>query len=302
MLYKLGKKFFKIFINFLHFLQIGLIFLSFSVIIFWILQLAQVPFIEFFAPFFDGIKSFVHLFYNRSVVLDEVSIDFSFFIAAIIFMIFVLVLKFAVEQVEFIEQKYDSAHGYLKRKTEAVFNAGLNQQYLSGEKKNNKFIISVRFKARNMMKNSLYDRDANVGEDKKEKEVLFDFFEVLDDLKCQKRNIQSGVLLYFDNFNEIDEVISSIDGIITDIKKKYLTDKWKIDFLMAIETYADENEITQKAQNVLKLLNLGFKGEIACLASFKQRYSILKEHKYKCVGKGVYKINKDEEVFCIKRI
>ncbi len=302
MLYDLGKKCFKLFINFLHSLQIVLIFLSFSVILFWLLQLGKVPFIDFVAPFFEGIKSFIHLFYNRTIVVDEVSIDFSFFIAALLFMALVLILKFAAEQVEFVEQKYDSAHRYLKRKTEDVFNTGLNQQYLFDEQKNNKFFMFIRFKAKNMMKDSLYNKDAHEGESQKEKEFLFDFFEVLDDLKCQKRNTQSGILLYFDNFNEVDSIISSVDTMITEIKNKYLLDKWKIESLMAAETYADENEIPQKVQNAIKLLNLGFKGEIACLAGFKQRYSLIKQPQYQCIGRGVYKINKDEEVFCIKRI
>ncbi len=104
-----------------------LVFLSFFVTLYWLLQLGQVQFIEYFAPFFEAIKNITHLFYQRNVTVDFATIDFSFLIATFIFLIIAWVLNFAVEGIEILEEQYDFYCAGIRKKNEELFNIGLEK-------------------------------------------------------------------------------------------------------------------------------------------------------------------------------
>lgn len=302
MFYKLGKKVFEIFINFLKFTQVFLIFLSFFVILYWLLQLGGATYLEPVAPFFEGIKDITHVFYNRIVTIDEVSVDFSFLIAAFTFLLVVWILKFIIEDVELVEKKYDSACFAIREKSEKLFNVGLEKQYLLHEHKNNKFLLYIKFNAINLAKDSLFDKDAAVGVEEKQNEVMLDFLENLSqNLKFKKNSLGDGFLLYFAHFNEIDNVLFHVENILAGLRAKYRAEKWQINSVMSMEPYFEEKELAGRVKNLIALAKLGLKGEVVVLGTFKQRYALIKTPQFYIEGKGVYKIEHgEEEVFCIK--
>lgn len=303
MLYRLGKKVFEYLINFVKFTQVSLIFLSFATTLYWILEIAKVPFIAAVAPFFNAIEDFVHVFYNRQSVIDNVSIDFSFFIAALSMLLIVWLLKFVVEAIEFLEIRYDSLHKTLKNKAEASFNVNLENQYVSQESKNNKLIIFVKFNVKNIAKDRFFDRDANAGVEGKQKEVLFDFYSILDeDFDCQKKLSNGGVFLYFEKFEDVDSIISSLENILSGLIKNYFREKWQIDFFMSLDAYASTRDLTKETEKLLLLISLGLENKITCLSTFKQRYSLVKKPNYLIAGQGFYKILENEDVYCVERL
>lgn len=302
MFYKLGKKIFHLFIDLIRLVQVVLIFLSFFIILYWILQLAGATFIEPVAPFFEGIKSITHIFYNRTVKTDTVEIDFAFLMATFAILLFSGALKFVIEFVEFLETKYDSIYNYFKKKSEDSFNKGLEQQYLIQEHKNNKFLLLIKFSAVNLSKDKFFNKDAGIKVEEKEMEILEDFSNNLEDiLKCQKSFLNEELLLNFDDFSDIDEVLLFIENIMKKLKHKYEAEQWKINFLASAEVYANSKEIMPKTEKLMKLIKLDLSDKIVCLATFKQRYSLIKNPKYAIEEQGVYKISENEDVFCIKK-
>ncbi len=304
MFYKLGKALFEYLVNILKFIQIGLIFLSFFVILYWLLQLGGATYLGPVAPFFEAIKDFTHIYYQRTIQVEEATIDFSFLIASFVFLIIVWLLKFIIEDIEIVEKRYDTIYENLRKKAEKLFNIGLEQQYIIHEHKNNKFVLFIKLKATNLAKDSLFHKDSMVGVDEKEQAVLAEFIDSLNEnFKFQKRFMYEGFLLYFDKFDEIDNVVYCIENIIISIQNKYRAEKWQIRFYASVEPYSQQKELMTKAKNVLSLVKLGLTDEIVSLGTLKQRYALIKNPKCIVEGKGIYKVEiGEEEVFCIKTL
>lgn len=303
MLYKLGKKFLNLSADFIHFVQVVLVFMSFFVILYWILQLAEVKFIEPVAPFFESIKAFIHIFYKRIVQMDNVSIDFSFLLAAFLALFISWGLQFVIELIEFAEKKYDNTYNYLKRKNEDSFNKDLEKQYLKEEYKNNKVLILIKFETKNLSKDKFFSRDTEIDVDEVQEEILKEFFDnFVKGLKAEKKLINDGFLLYFNDFDDIEKIISSILSDIKILKKKYIEKELQLNSIMSIDVYADDKEIESKIGKLIILNKLDLKNKIACFATFKQRYSLIKNPKYSVDPHGIYKIFDEESVFFINRL
>ena len=304
MFYKIGKKLFLYLINSLRSVQISLIFLSFFTILYWLLDIAKVAFVEFFTPCFNPLKDFVHLFYTRTVKIDEISIDFSFLIIVFIFLFIAWIMNYIVEWIEFAEIKYDKLHNYIKNKEEEVFNQNLEYAHMKLENKQKKILILIKFSAVDLTKDSFYTRDTQSGVEEKEKESIIAFWEILsDNLKFEETFFEKTLLLYFDKFGQINDILLLMESAVKQIKSEYRDNNWQLHHHIAIDAYSSENELIVKAKNLKVLLTLDLKDEVLCFATFKQRYLAMKNPKFSIEEKGVYCINENqEEVFCVKKI
>ena len=304
MYYNLGKKIFRFFIDLIQFVRLILVFLSFAVIIFWLFQLGGATFIQPVTPFFESIKSVIHIIYRRTVVIDGLEVDFSYLVATIIMMFSVLGLKFVVEQIEKVEKKYDSIYRYLKKKNEDLFNLNLQQQYIFNEKQNNKLLLLVNFEAKNLLQDSFFTRDINVGVDEMQKQILMEFANMMEKQSVfENKYLNDGLLFYFKSFGDIDKIVSDIEKVAAELRHKYIADKWQVAYHIGVEVYAKETDVISKTKNLIMLIRLGLPDKILCLSSFKQRYQLKENKKFKLEGCGVYTINEtEEEAFCIKKL
>ena len=301
MLHKIIKRTFYLLINFLHFLQVSLVFLAFATCLFWIFQLAQVPFIQVVAPFFESIRDFVHIFYTRRVTIDAMTVDFSFLIATFMMLLTSYGLNFVADYFKGIEKKYDSIYRRFKAKSEKNFNAKLKMDYVSSENKNNKFLILIKFEAQNAGLDVKFNKDANVGVTDIQKEALLTFCNNLaTHIVFQKKLINDSVLLYFEDFSKIDIKLLALVKVISDLKAEYKARKWTIDFVAGIDAFSNDREVVEKCENLTKLLKLDLKNEITCLSSFNSRYLFINNQKHYLVSKGTYRIKNEEEVFALK--
>ncbi len=299
---KIGKKLFKLLSDLLSFIQITLIFLSLFTIFYWIFQIAGLKFIEPVAPLFESIKETTHIFYQRTVNFGDAVVDFSFLVAAL-FMIFCSwLINFIIEYIELTEKKYDKLTLKIKKKKEEAFNAQLEKEYLMESNKNNKFLVLIKINPTNMTKDKFYNRNLDEGVKEKEKEVLFNLLEIIDeDFNCKKNIIENSVLLVFNDFNVIDKVLQSIESILAEIKNKYLEEKWGIEYSVSIDVFENETEIDSKIIKLNKLIKLGLINEIVCLSSFNEKYSSMRFRKYSLTSEGSYQMGEgNEEVFCMK--
>lgn len=296
MFHKLVKNFFNLLINIIKFTQVTLVFLTFFVILYWLLQLSGVKFIEFAAPFFESIKALIHTFYNRTVEINNIKVDFSFLLSAFIFLLIAQILKFAAEGVEFLEKKYDSIHNSFKRKAENSFNKELELQYIAKEQMNNKILLFIKFNLTDLTKDSFFHRDVNVGVEEKQKEALQKFSEIFDKgLSFQKNLLNDGLLLYFNDFNNVEKIIAEVGKCAEILKKKYAEEQWKANYLASIDVYANAGEISQKVKKLTLLTKLDLKNKIVCMPTFKQRYSLIKNPVYKIEGQGTYRLEEDKD-------
>lgn len=287
----------------MHFIQIVLILLSFATILFWLFELGGATFIQPFIPFFHFIKDVTHLFYTRTVQVDKVQIDFAFLIASLAFLMIVWILRYTVEGLDQLERKFDYWYEKIRKKSEHLFNARLEEEYVKEQNKINKFIVLAKFKAKNLTRDSFFERNVQVGSEEKEKEALQEFNEKTKKaLGCNQKMLKEGLLLYFEDFNRIDKIISSLKDIINELKTDYSELNWQIKELMSIEPYTDDSEVVHKLRGLMLLNRLDFEGEITCLSTFLHRYALIKNPKYLVENKGIFEINKEEEVFCIKSL
>lgn len=178
MFYKIGKKLFSILIDSVQVIRLLLIFDALFTVIYWMLQLGQVQFIVYLAPLFEPIKSFMHIFYNRTVTIDTATIDFSFFVAALLMLVVSYYLKFVVAQIENVEKNYDKLYEKAKKKAEELFNIHLENAYVQDEVKNKNFLIMISAAAKNLAKNEMYSRTANEGMEEKQKEFMNEFYKI----------------------------------------------------------------------------------------------------------------------------
>lgn len=303
MFYNLGKRIFRFILDFVKFTQVFLIFLSFFVILYWLFQLGGATFVQFFAPFFESIKNFTHLFYNRVVTIDNISIDFSFLLDSFIFLGISWSLKYVIEVIERAERKYDDIYKYFRKKAEDLFNLGLQEQYYMSETTNKNLIMLVKFNAINLSKSSFFNKNVEVGVEEVQKKVLNDFLiEINKKFACEKELLKDGMLLHFNDFNKVDNNLLIIEDIIANLVQKYKDEKWHIDALISIDVYMKQKELTDKTADLIKMIKLGISNRIVCLGSFKQRYSFIKKPQYVIEGVGVYKINENEEIFCLRSL
>lgn len=304
MYYEIGKKIFRFIINSLNFIRVTLVFLSFAIILYWLFQLGGAVIWQPFVNFFEGIRAFTHIFYQRTVTVDQATIDFSFLIATFAILLVVWGLKYVVEYIEKAEERYDSIYKSIKRKLQDWFNINLEQQYLKQEKQINKILVLIKFSAINLSKDAFFNRDADVGVEQKQKEALIAFLKLLDaDLSEQKRFLNEGLLLYFEGFDGVEKLLPRLQGKIDELKSKYYEQKWQINSYVGIEVYANNVEIEPKVKNLIMLLELNLKNEALCLGTFRNRYSLINNQKFNIEEKGVYKMFEgEEEVYCIKNL
>lgn len=284
-------------------MRVFLVFLAFFTVLYWFMQLWGFRFSGFVFDFFEGIKNFIHLFYNRVISTDEASVDFSFLIAAFIMLFISWGLKPATEQIKFAEEKYDSFYKKMKQKEEEIYNTLLETQTEINEARNNKLLMLLTFPIVNLAKNVLYDKDTNAGVDEKKQEVISQVIENLNKKFRAKQAISNNsLLLNFEDFESINDILDNINETINRIKQRYYKEKWQINYVIGVEVYAEQNELAQKMKNLNILDKLNFKNEMICLASFKQRYALMTKQKYNIEGKGIFQITdeKDTEVFSIK--
>ena len=279
----------------------ALVFLAFFVILYWICQIAGATFLTPVAPFFEGIKAIIHTFYNRTVKIDEVSVDFSFLLASFIILLIAQGLKLLVESIDFLEKKYDSLYAYCKKSTENLFNKKLEQQYVAQENLNSQFLMIVQFNLKNLAKDKFFDHDIEEGVEEKKKEVLIEFSKIFGkDFVSKKDFINEGLLLYLSIFKDMERIVSEFGQCMSLLKQKYLKEQWQVNYIAAIDVYASQREVASKFKKLIMLINLGLKNKITCFSSFKQRYLLVKNPKYKVESYGTYKIDDYEDIYIIE--
>ena len=294
MLYKLGKNTLKALQNICHFIQIVLIFLAFFTILYWILELAQVPWVTQFSFIFEPIKTFTHTFYNRTLYSSGSPVDFAFLIASFVMLLIVWALNFLISIFEKAEAKYDKIHSVLRKREEDEVNAELSKNSTKLEKNNNKFIILVGFNLANILYDVKYGGNADDITKDKLQEVVMRFSKEAQSLTPLKKTSEDSVILSFNNFEEIDLILTKLFKILKRLKDELTVEKWKLSYIAGIEVYSKDADMLTKCNNLFAIKRLNIKNTLCCLASFNQRYTLITKPSFEVSGLGIYKIGENE--------
>jgi hypothetical protein len=273
-------------------------------IVYWIFQIAGAKFIQPFSPFFDSIKGFIHLFYTSHIKVDGADIDFAFLMGAFLALFIVWILKFIIEYIKIFEKKFDDMHIFFKNRQEDIFNANLKKIELSDNLKNNNCLVFIKFSLKTKPKNIWGDKESDIDIERKYKEILKSFSNVLNQtFKSPTKIVQDGILFYFNSFNQVEKVISILENRFFELKNYYEKEYLQINYFLAIDVLADKEEILLKFGVLQKLSKLGFEGKMVCISGFKQRYSLIENPKYFIENLGVYKLSDDyEDVFYLSSL
>lgn len=283
-------------------MQVFLVFFAFFMTTYWLFKLANAQWIMFFAPIFEPIQNFVHIFYQRIVTIDTVTIDFSFLIGALAMLATVYGLKYVIEGIEYIEGRYDILYLHFKKKAEKAFNIKLENSYLSAEQKNKNALILIKFYAKNLSMDYTLDRNADEGAKDIQKAALIKFYYILmKKFKFEEKIIDSTLLIYLNDIEKIDEIIVKFEEAVTELKKEFLQNKWRLVHCASIDVYSDENEIFKKCKGLISLIKLKIHDKLLCLATFKQRYLLIRNPKLFVNELGVYRIgSNNNDIYYIK--
>jgi hypothetical protein len=269
------------------------------IVLYWLFDIFKVPFIANLMPVFEPIRNFTHIFYKSPAG----KVDFAFFIASVASLFFAWFLTLVIEFLEFLCKCIDRIHNQLLVKEEAILNQNLQKESIEMEKINNKFIFLITFQLVNILYDAKYEVQEKEENERKANKILENIFSKFNEtLKCQSKVYDSSILLYFENFDQIDIVLKQIFNLIILFKNELAREKWKLTFNGALEVYSKRSEMTDKCKNLFALNRLGIKNQLICLSSFKHRYSIQQKTNFELIDSGLYTMNGNEvSIYNIKK-
>lgn len=302
MLYKIGKKLFSLLLDGINLLRVSMVFLSFFTIIYWLISLEQPQSVSFFSPFFNSVLDFVHLFYQRRVVLDEKTVvDYSFLIFSIMLLIGVWALKFAIEFIENLELSYDELYLKSKKIIQEAFNIELEAQSTIKTNEKRKFIALISFLAQEKDLELSYNAKTEEEIQEVQQEILNSFTKnCISETKFQKKLRENYLILYFEGLENLDEIFFELNKKFNDLKWVYAKENWDVFSLCAVESYETETEIAKKYEILKLLINSKYKNKIVCTSNFKHQYLQLNKAAHYLHSRGVFDLGGTTEVFEIR--
>ena len=296
-------------VELLKLIQVVISWLSFFIILYWVLELNHVNFPALIDSFFTNIKALVIYFYSKKILVNGTPVDFSYFFAAVSCLIIAWLMNFVISGIYYLEGLYEKFNSTLKRGEEKKFNKKLEKEYITEEKKNNNLLFLVKFDAKFLDKTNSFSKAFDMEDSEKELlqktevRILQDFFENIEgNLNCKEKLFKDSIALFFDNVEELDDILFTFKNIVKNLNEEYGEENIEVNFFAAIDVYAKEAEIDLKIEKLKQVINIGLRNKIACLATFKQRLALIKTTKYTVEEHGIYEIFKNEMVFFLKKL
>lgn len=299
------KRFFEGIYRLLEFLQFALVLFVFLMVFYWILEIVNVPFIVAFAPFFNSVKDFIHIFYDRVVVIQGASVDFSFVIFSFVLFAVVWALKQVKRFVEKVESVVEDAYSSIKRKEEELFNKELERQNVQRIKKQKKMLFLLRFSVLDVETQGTFEAKTQEEKNAFQKELMMNFAKrYVSKNIASKKVVEDYLLLYYDVFDDFDQIFSELTKYLTFFKTEARKDKWLLTYFIATDVYTEDAEVLEKYKKLRAMVKLNLKNDIVCTGEINQKYMLIENPKYVLECKGMYCLFKDssnEEIFRLKR-
>lgn len=295
------KKLLQLFINFLFVIQITLMILIFLTAAFWFFDLMNIPIFDFVRPIADVISDFVRIFYSNEVEVGGIYIDGSLMLFDIIALVVVfLITKFKY----YVYLAIDSVNLEINKcnaKIEANFNKQLQKDAEANIRKSNNVAILIQFSAKNMMVDSCWGGDQEIGVKEKEEEAFKVFYASIKNISnCKFAKTGDKMLILLYDFNAVDNLLNFIDLAVNRLRLNMKSKKWLLNAYISVDVFNNNTNFKQDVYPILeKLLTLKIKNEAVCLGNFCLRYELFPEPMYTPMLRGAYDINGQSDVWAL---
>lgn len=196
-----------------------------------------------------------------------------FIVSITLILVLMVLIKYIFEKADLLQIHYENMHISHKISAEKAFNKKLANNISREQEKISKYMVLINTK----IKKNFSHEELNINIDEQNK-LMNDFIFSKTEIKYQ--NYNGGFLYYFDDFNQIDNIIT--------ILFKLIKSSAPLDYNISIQV---ENDLDK----IKKLADLENFGKIIMGADTVLRYKHNKAHKFGTSCIGIYQ--KDESTF-----
>lgn len=295
--YKQQKQMLLVFANIAMVVQILLVVLILFLSLHAFLLLLNNHMFDFMNPVVAFAKDFIKFFFGNSIKASRPEIDGELvaFIFVTAFVVFVVAqLKIAAK---ITCDKLDKKIVEEKRMEEERINKELQRELQKDISSNSSFMLGFAFKAVPLIVDSMQIYgEKPIDAEKYETEVrakLIAAFKTITGVMVSKSN--DTLILVCHDFNKIDSVLTSVQGIVQGLKKEYRMQKVVLKVRYAIDCFKPSTPAGTIFKGLVPLLGLNKPNEILCYGNFNNRYKLIKEPQYTIYVNGQYEFNGKEE-------
>lgn len=298
--YKNLKKFINILEQIIMGLQILTVMLIFLCAAHIILGICNSHALDFLNPFIENLKSFMVFLFGTSIKQNQDGIDGR----EVLFILFSILVTFVFVQLKMILQSSSKDINIRieeeKVKTEQKLNKELKQELRNKILSQGSYAMAVQWKIKWISKASLIIMTPPSEEElEKEKLKLIQTFynriKSIGGVTFSKA--EDTLIISSDNFENIDEVISTVNSIYKELKNQYRKKRYAVRAKLLIDSYDKSlKSVSDAYKNIKALFALNSYDNVLCFGNFKARYEQLKDPRYYLVSvKGKYEIPEGDE-------
>lgn len=290
-MFKLAKKFIETSLSSMKATQACLIFISLVTMVYFILNLMNIPMPDAVKGVFDVIYNFQSALYKPELAL--IPVDFTFMTFSIEMLLIAGLLVYSQSFLIEFEQHLDKVTKDNDRRYEEKFNKSLAQNAKKIENQNNYFAILFNIRMSQSARN-MYNIQKNVDIDIKRQEVFNQLKHlIVNTFGVYIEQSQSGAIAFFNDINQCNKLFDLILNFQDKIRQELAQLNLKIDVISAVCIASKKDKKENYVPKLEKLLNLSIPNRIMVLNEFRNRYITLKEQTYEFTELGTYAMGED---------
>lgn len=282
-LFKILQKLMKLFINSLFALQIVLMILVFFSAAYWFFGVAGFDFFMFAEPIANAISDFVGMFCNTQIEIADKTIDGSILLFDIVSIVIVVVISkskyFLFKSAGFIDNILDG----LIQQEENKFNEALRIETEKRILSSNNAAVIVKLELKDLTVKKYRRPDQPQRNREEQEEIVFKMlYTAAKNIEgCKFAKNGTKLVVMFNQFDLIDDVLPKIKQIVDKIKEDMSADKWETYCYIGTEVYDDNTDFRNVVYPALEnLIKIKHTRGITCFGNFKLRYQYKKDQKY----------------------
>lgn len=275
------------------FVQMALVVLVLLVSLHLFLRLVGQPGLTFLSDFFIHIKYFIVSLFGSNIKSSQPEVDGEL-VLFVLFCIFMVYVCYQLKEVnkkvaEILENKFEAE----RIKYEEIFNANLQRELLNDTMKLSCAVLAVQLKIKSILNDPVKSTMVTAEKMMEIKQrVLTDFFTSIKDIKNVSFSKDNDILvIYTTNFNEIDNILFTVESKLDELSQKYRLEKILIKAKLAINAGTQSDTPKAMYKEILPLLGLNYPGTVLCFGNVKGRYTVSNGGKYIININGKYEIN-----------
>lgn len=290
-MFKLAKKFVDASLSSMKATQACLIFISLMTMIYFILNLMNVPMPDAIKSVFDVIYNFQSALYKPELAL--IPVDFTFMTFAIEMLLIAGLLVYSQSFLIEFEEHLNKVIKDDNRRYEEKFNKNLAQDAKRIENQNNNFAILFNIKLEQTSK-MIYDQQKKVDLPVKKQETLNRLRSlIVGTFGVYVEQIPSGSLVFFNDVNQCNKLFDLVLDFQNKVRAEFQAYNIHIDILTAVCIAGKHDRKDSYVPKLEKLLSLAMPNKIMALNEFKAKYATLKDKTYEFTDLGTYALGEN---------